>query len=62
MEAAFLWPLRDAAIRASRYNLRTAAELDDRVEAHIDGLRIAGHAGWAIGAYLGTDHEYRRST
>jgi uncharacterized protein (TIGR02270 family) len=45
-EAAFLWLLRDAAVRAPHYSLKDLAELDDRVEAHIDGLRIAGDEGW----------------
>jgi uncharacterized protein (TIGR02270 family) len=47
-EAAFLWLLRDAAVRAPHYNLKDLAELDNRVEAHIDGLRVAGDAGWEI--------------
>jgi uncharacterized protein (TIGR02270 family) len=47
-EAAFLWLLRDAAVRAPHYSLKDPAHLDDRVEAHIDGLRIAGEAGWEI--------------
>lgn len=45
-EAAFLWLLRDAAVHAPHYSLKDLAELDDRVEAHIDGLRIAGDEGW----------------
>ena len=47
-EAAFLWLLRDAAMQAPHYTLADLAHLDDRVEAHIDGLRIAGEAGWEI--------------
>ena len=47
-EAAFLWLLRDAAVHAPHYSLPDLAELDDRVEAHLDGLRIAGEAGWEI--------------
>ncbi len=47
-EAAFLWLLRDAAVRAPHYHLKDLAKLDDRIEAHIDGLRIAGDAGWAL--------------
>jgi uncharacterized protein (TIGR02270 family) len=47
-EAAFLWLLRDAAVRAPHYNLKDLAKLDDRIEAHIDGLRIAGDAGWQL--------------
>lgn len=45
-EAAFLWLLRDAAVGAPHYSLKDLAELDERVEAHIDGLRVAGAAGW----------------
>lgn len=47
-EAALLWPMRDDAARAPHYDLKDLAELDDRVEAHIDGLRMAGDAGWEI--------------
>ncbi len=47
-EAAFLWLQRDAAVREPHYKLKDLAKLDDRVEAHIDGLRIAGDAGWEI--------------
>jgi hypothetical protein len=37
-EAAFLWLLRDAAVRAPHYSLKDLADIDERVEAHIDGL------------------------
>jgi len=47
-EAAFLWLLRDAAISAPHYSLQDLADLDERVEAHIDGLRVAGDGGWAM--------------
>ncbi|MCU0917955.1 MAG: TIGR02270 family protein [Planctomycetes bacterium] len=47
-EAAFQWLLRDEAVHAPHYDLKDLAELDDRVEAHIDGLRIAGEEGWRI--------------
>ena len=47
-EAAFKWLLRDDAVRAPHYSLADLAELDERVEAHIDGLRIAGDPGWEI--------------
>jgi uncharacterized protein (TIGR02270 family) len=47
-EAAFLWLLRDNAVRAPHYDLNDLAKLDNRVEAHLDGLRIAGDAGWEL--------------
>jgi uncharacterized protein (TIGR02270 family) len=47
-EAAFLWILRDRAVRAPQYRITQLAELDERVEAHVDGLRVAGDAGWQI--------------
>ncbi|WP_437336357.1 TIGR02270 family protein [Sorangium sp. So ce394] len=45
-QAAFLWLLRDRAARSAAYGLEDLAELDDRIEAHLDGLRLAGDAGW----------------
>ena len=47
-EAAFLWSLRDDAATASNYTLSDLAFLDERVEAHVDGLRIAGDYGWEL--------------
>lgn len=47
-EAAFLWTTRSRAATAPHYSLKTLATLDDRVEAHLDGLRIAGKAGWSL--------------
>ncbi len=47
-EAAFLWLLRDSAVHEPHYSLSDLAHLDDRVEAHIDGLRIAGDEGWEL--------------
>ena len=47
-EAAFLWILRDAAVQAPHYSLKDVADIDERVEAHIDGLRIAEDVGWSV--------------
>jgi uncharacterized protein (TIGR02270 family) len=47
-EAAFLWLLRDAAVQHSDYTLDDLVNLDERVEAHLDGLRIAGDSGLKI--------------
>jgi uncharacterized protein (TIGR02270 family) len=47
-ESAFLWLLRDKAVHSPHYSLKDLAKLDGRVEAHIDGLQIAGDVGWEI--------------
>jgi len=47
-EAAVLWLQRNDVIRDPHYSLKDIAHHDDRLEAHIDGLRIAGDAGWDI--------------
>lgn len=47
-DAAFHWLLRDSAVHAPHYSLKDLSKLDNRVEAHIDGLRIAGEEGWEI--------------
>jgi len=47
-DAAFLWHLRNKAVSRPDYDLKDLAELDGRVEAHLDGLRVAGDAGMTI--------------
>ncbi|WP_448725722.1 TIGR02270 family protein [Pseudomonas farris] len=44
-EASFLALLRDQAMHAPHYDLGDLGNLDDRIEAHLDGLRIAGPPG-----------------
>jgi uncharacterized protein (TIGR02270 family) len=44
----FLWTSRYGAAIAPHYSLADLARLDHRVEAHIDGLRVAGDAGWQL--------------
>jgi uncharacterized protein (TIGR02270 family) len=55
--AAFLWHLRDQATGRPHYKLANLERLDLRVEAHVDGLRIAGDAGWEICAAALADGE-----
>ncbi|MEP7306569.1 MAG: TIGR02270 family protein [Acidobacteriota bacterium] len=47
-EASNLWSLHQHAVRAGRCALKDLRRLDDRIEAHVDGLRIAGEAGWKM--------------
>jgi len=47
-EAAFLWSQRDIAATAIGYNLSDLVFMDERIEAHIDGLRVAGDYGWQL--------------
>ncbi len=49
-EAPFLWFLRDLAVRAPQYDLDDLVELDERLEANLEGLRVGGEAGWEIAA------------
>lgn len=44
-QAAFLWTRRERATSASHLGLRELKALDERVEAHLDGVRLAGREG-----------------
>lgn len=44
-DGAFLWGLRRAAVSDPDYELDELITLDERVEAHVDGLRLAGDEG-----------------
>lgn len=45
-EASFLWLQRASAVHAPNYDPAQFAGLDERLAAHIDGLRVAGEEGW----------------
>ena len=47
-DAAFLWTIRDQAVRAPNFSLKDLIRWDRRVEAHLDGLRVAGAFGWQL--------------
>lgn len=45
--AVSLWLARDTAVGASSFRLADLVKLDERIEASIDGLRIAETGGWS---------------
>jgi uncharacterized protein (TIGR02270 family) len=45
-EAGFLWTQRRAAVDSASHDLHSLVELDRRVEAHLDGLRLGGAPAW----------------
>jgi uncharacterized protein (TIGR02270 family) len=47
-EIVFLWELREVAVCQPHYSMSDLAKLDERINAHIDGVRVAGEAGWEI--------------
>jgi uncharacterized protein (TIGR02270 family) len=55
-EASFLWLQRAVAVDAPNYSPQQFADLDERLEAHIDGLRVAKGEGWKL-AEAGLDNE-----
>src|SRR5688572_27419868 len=55
-EASFLWLQRRGAVTASNYSPQQFSDLDERLEAHIDGLRVAEDEGWKM-VEAGLDNE-----
>ena len=47
-EAAFLWLLRSGAVAQPSYSIADLSRLDDRLDAHLEGLRVAGVPGWEM--------------
>ncbi len=47
-EAGSLWHMRRLASRAPHYDLNDLLEADNRLEAQVDTLRVAGAEGWEV--------------
>jgi uncharacterized protein (TIGR02270 family) len=47
-ESSFLWLLRDAAVIEPHYNLKDLKDLEERIDAHLDGLRVACDNAWTF--------------
>jgi uncharacterized protein (TIGR02270 family) len=47
-EAGFLWAQREAAVQGTNHDLDSLVDLDGRLEAHLDGLRLGGAAAWGL--------------
>ncbi|MEO6094815.1 MAG: TIGR02270 family protein [Fibrobacteria bacterium] len=47
-EASFLWVLRERAVRSPNHAAEDMARLEERLEAQLDGLRLAGTEGWEL--------------
>ncbi len=45
-DAAIQWVQRNRAVDAPHFNTRLLSRLDERLEANVDGLRVAGRMGW----------------
>jgi uncharacterized protein (TIGR02270 family) len=47
-QASFLWLFRERAVVSPDYDVADLRDLDDRLDAHLDGLRVTGDLGYAI--------------
>lgn len=47
-EAPFQWTQRERATSQAHYTLDALTRLDDRLEAHLEGLRVNADAGWQV--------------
>ena len=47
-QVAFLWLLRSHAVHAPNYDLDDLAELEQRIDGHIKGLKVSGENAWEI--------------
>src|SRR5262245_12716370 len=47
-ELQFLWGQRQAALRSPLYTLRELADLEERIEAHVQGLLVGGEYSIAL--------------
>ena len=47
-DAAFYWQQRDGSVHSPLVGLTHLLEFDRLLDAHMDGLRVAGDAGWDI--------------
>lgn len=46
-EAAFLWMQRNRAVQSPHFRLKHLARVDQRVDGHLEGLRVGADAAWA---------------
>ena len=47
-EASFLWVLRDIAVNQPHYEPADILELEQRIQAHLDGLMTSVDIGWDV--------------